>query len=212
MFISNKLRANQRIGPHNADIISIIYGTLLGDSSLEKRCGNVRISFQQENNNCEYLFWLWNKLSRSGYCSSIKPILKFRISVKGKKRFYYRFNTFTFSSLNFLYYQFYKNNSIIKRVPDNIGCYLTPLAFACWIMDDGCRVGMGLKLCTNAFFKEDVLLLIDTLINNFNIKSNLNESGIVNQWVIYIPKSEIHKVQKVVKPYIVQSMYYKIQL
>jgi hypothetical protein len=44
------------IGPHNVDILSILYGTLLGDSSIEKRCNNIRFSFQQENRNVEYLF------------------------------------------------------------------------------------------------------------------------------------------------------------
>lgn len=51
-----KLRAINRIGPHSLEILSILYGTLLGDSHIEKRSNNVRISFQQENSNCEYLF------------------------------------------------------------------------------------------------------------------------------------------------------------
>jgi len=49
------LRATSRIGPHPEHIIAIIYGTLLGDSQCEKRIDNVRISFQQENSNAEYL-------------------------------------------------------------------------------------------------------------------------------------------------------------
>jgi len=53
--IITKLAGNKRIGPHPEHILSIIYGSLLGDSHLEKRINNVRISFQQENNNMEYL-------------------------------------------------------------------------------------------------------------------------------------------------------------
>jgi hypothetical protein len=49
------MAGNKRIGPHPSHIISIIYGTLLGDSYLEKRINNIRISFEQENNNMEYL-------------------------------------------------------------------------------------------------------------------------------------------------------------
>jgi hypothetical protein len=51
-----RIRGDKRIGPHIDKVISIIYGTLLGDSHLEKRVQNVRISFQQENSNVEYLF------------------------------------------------------------------------------------------------------------------------------------------------------------
>jgi ubiquinol-cytochrome c reductase cytochrome b subunit len=35
--------------------------------------------------------------------------------------------------------------------------YLTPLALAIWIMDDGCRAGKGLKLSTNCFSYEENL-------------------------------------------------------
>ena len=34
--ISNKIRGLYRIGPHNIDILSIIYGSLLGDAHAEK--------------------------------------------------------------------------------------------------------------------------------------------------------------------------------
>ena len=54
-FSYGKLRGDKRIGPHPEHVLSIIYGTLLGDSHLEKRIENVRISFQQENTNVEYL-------------------------------------------------------------------------------------------------------------------------------------------------------------
>ena len=206
------LRAIERIGPHNKDIISIFYGTLLGDSHIEKRCGNVRITFQQENKNCEYLYWLWKEISIANYCTLIKPKLKKRIGYKGKIRFYYKFSTYTYSSLNFLYNEYYYNNSSYKRVPLNINEKLTPLALACWIMDDGGRVGVGLKLATNAFIKEDIELLKNALLVNFNIISTLHKSGKLNQWIIYIPKSEIKNLQNIVKPYIVKSMLYKIQL
>jgi hypothetical protein len=34
---SKKLTSYQRIGPHNKDVISIIFGSVLGDGHLEKR-------------------------------------------------------------------------------------------------------------------------------------------------------------------------------
>jgi hypothetical protein len=44
-----------KVGPHSQYILSLIYGTLLGDASIEKRSNNIRITFQQENKNVEYL-------------------------------------------------------------------------------------------------------------------------------------------------------------
>jgi len=61
-MLFQRTKAHKRYGPHNIDIISIIFGTLLGDSHAERRSYNTinkgrgtRISFQQENSNMEYL-------------------------------------------------------------------------------------------------------------------------------------------------------------
>jgi hypothetical protein len=53
----NRIRSEKRIGPHNFDILSIIFGSLLGDGHAEKRLkGNgTRISFYQEGSHLTYL-------------------------------------------------------------------------------------------------------------------------------------------------------------
>jgi ubiquinol-cytochrome c reductase cytochrome b subunit len=52
-----KLRSDLRIGPHNEDVISVIIGSVLGDSHLEKRKYGIgtRIIFEQCNRNVEYI-------------------------------------------------------------------------------------------------------------------------------------------------------------
>jgi hypothetical protein len=50
-----KIRAIKRIGPHNIDILSIIFGSLLGDSYAEKHGNGTRICFQQERSHNTYL-------------------------------------------------------------------------------------------------------------------------------------------------------------
>jgi ubiquinol-cytochrome c reductase cytochrome b subunit len=52
-----KLTSKERIGPHNIDIISMIIGSILGDTHLEKRTNGIgtRVIFEQSNNNVEYL-------------------------------------------------------------------------------------------------------------------------------------------------------------
>jgi ubiquinol-cytochrome c reductase cytochrome b subunit len=46
-----------KIGPHHIDVISLIIGSLMGDSHLEKRKKGfgTRIIFEQSNHNVEYL-------------------------------------------------------------------------------------------------------------------------------------------------------------
>jgi LAGLIDADG DNA endonuclease family. len=64
--------------------------------------------------------------------------------------------------------------------------YLTPLSLAIWIMDDGCKVGSGLKLSTNSFAYSDCLFLIKLLFDKFNLKSSIQSTGVINQYNIYI--------------------------
>jgi ubiquinol-cytochrome c reductase cytochrome b subunit len=64
--------------------------------------------------------------------------------------------------------------------------YLTPLSLAIWIMDDGGKVGSGLKLSTNSFAYSDCLFLTKLLFDKFNLKSSIQSTGVKNQYNIYI--------------------------
>jgi heme/copper-type cytochrome/quinol oxidase subunit 2 len=51
------VRAKRRIGPHDKDVISVIIGSLLGDSYGNKRCvDGTRFCFRQSIIHKEYLF------------------------------------------------------------------------------------------------------------------------------------------------------------
>jgi hypothetical protein len=53
-----KLHAQQRILVHNIDILSLLFGSLLGNSDAECRNNKIpyiRFILQQENSNVEYL-------------------------------------------------------------------------------------------------------------------------------------------------------------
>jgi ubiquinol-cytochrome c reductase cytochrome b subunit len=206
----NRIRANYRIGPHNLEILSIIYGTLLGDSQAERRAnGNgTRISFYQEANHVEYLLWLYNKFSSQVYCNPIAPKIQTRLSKGGKIRNIIRFHTFTYSSFNYIHEDWYSNG--VKIVPYNIETYLTPLALAVWIMDDGARVGSGLKLSTNSFSFEETTQLVFILNKLYGIKSSVQSAGSLNQYIIYIWSESMLKLRQLVKPYMVSSMLYKL--
>ena len=92
----------KRIGPHNKDIISIIYGSLLGNTDAEYRKDGhgTRISFSKESINIDYLLWIHSLVSDCGYCNPKVPKIQSRIGTKGKIRYIIRFHTFTYSSFN----------------------------------------------------------------------------------------------------------------
>ena len=204
----NRIRANYRIGPHNLEILNIIYGTLLGDAHAERRINGTRISFYQEANHAEYLLWLHSKFASQGYCNPVVPKIITRLSKGGKIRNIIRFHTFTYSSFNYIQEDWYLNG--IKFVPQNIDTYLTPLALAVWIMGDGSRSGSGLKLSTNSFTFEDTTRLVLNLNKLYGIKSSVQNAGHLNQYIIYIWSESMLKIRQLVKPYMVSSMLYKL--
>jgi len=212
-FIITKIKipAEKRIGPHNKELLSILFGSLLGDCHAEYRSkGNgTRFCFYQESSHVNYLLWLHKELAALGYTKLNEPSIQTRLGKNGVVRKVIRFKTWTYSSLNWVHDLWYKDK--IKIIPAVIGDYLSPLALAIWIMDDGCKSGSGLKLATNSFTYSENLLLIKVLYDNFKIKANVQSAGgVLNQYHIYIFKSSMPLLQDIVLPYVHSSMKYKL--
>lgn len=234
------VRAKRRIGPHDKDVISVIIGSLLGDSYGSKRyVEGTRFCFRQSIVHEEYLFWLYRFFNTRGYCSNLEPRLYTRylkrIGIE-KKYYGYEFNTYTFRSFDWIYKMFYKNGK--KRIHPNLCEYLTPLALAIWISDDGCWTKSGVRIACNAFSLKEVELLIEILDKNFGLVSNIQnisspsflapslrggeESMIgmssswttfqASQYSIYIQSKSIPKLREIVSPFIHNSMLYKLGL
>ena len=213
---NQKLTSKERIGPHNKDIISIIIGSTLGDTHLEKRKNGIgtRVIFEQSNRNVEYLMWFHAYFSSKGYCSCTKPKLKIRIKQEGKVYYQYRINSYTFSSFNWIHEMFYKlvDGKYIKFVPLNIEEYLTPLALAIWFMDDGSSKGKGASIATNCFILEEVNFLCKVLKSKYNIIATPKKYGKNKGHIIYIHSNSMKFFTSIVKPYLLPSLYYKLGL
>jgi hypothetical protein len=100
IYLNNKpkvsrLKGIYRIGPHNKDIISIIFGSLLGKAHGEKILLGIgtRISFHQEAVHVEYMLFLHKLFSELGYCNHKLPVITTRLGSKGKIRKIVRFST-----------------------------------------------------------------------------------------------------------------------
>lgn len=103
---------------------------------------------------------------------------------------------------------FYKNGK--KVLPLNIYDYLTPLALAVWIMDDGGWANSGIRIATNSFSLKEVELLNDVLKSKYNLETTIQSIWKENQYSIYIKKESVNNIKNIVGPYIHSSMLYKL--
>ncbi len=211
-----KVKASNRIGPHNEEVISVIIGSLLGDCYASARTiEGTRFSYRQSKIHKDYLFWLYEFYYSRGYCSNLKPRMYTRRLTDKKskyiKEYYgYEFNTFTFRSFNWITKMFYKKGK--KIVSAKLEQYFTPLALAILIMDDGCWAKPGVRLATNSFKLNDVQFLADLLKKLFDLNCTIQKINTPGQYSIYIKAESVLKLRKLVLPYIIPSMRYKLGL
>ena len=213
-FHSN-VRASLRIGPHNEDVTSVIIGSLLGKSIINtKPRDGTRIVLRLKSN-MEYVQWIYNFFFARGYCSNLEPRMYKRVlKNKGsddKTHYGYEFNTYTFRSFNWIHKMFYKKGVKYINV-DLVPKYITPLALAIWISDDGGWAKPGVRIATNSFNLKEVEFLVKVLQSKFGLDctiQTLKPSGNCN---IYIKGSSVPKLRELILPYLHTSMHYKLGL
>ena len=207
-----KVRASKRIGPHNEDVLSVIVGYLLGDCYGNRRSvEGTRFAFKQSIVHKEYLFWLYNFFYTRGYCSKLEPrkyTRKLKSGFKIKQHYGYEFYTFTFRSFNWIYEMFYHKGK--KRINTKIEKYLTPLALAIWIMDDGGWANPGVRISTYNFDEKEIKYLVLLLKNLYDLDCTIQLLKNGTQSCIYIKKESVAKLVKIVLPFMHTSMYHKL--
>ena len=70
-----------------------------------------------------------------------------------------------------------------------------------WIMDDGSRVGGGLKLCTHRFTYNECLYLKSLLVTKFNLVVTVQSAGAKNQYNLYIHKGSVPLLYSITKEF-----------
>ncbi|KAG0122317.1 homing endonuclease [Tuber indicum] len=78
--VKNRIKGIERIGPHSKDIVSIIFGSLLGDAHAEKRKNG------NEATHVKYLSWMHNQFAIAGYCNPVIPKIGQRLGKNNKVR------------------------------------------------------------------------------------------------------------------------------
>ena len=125
-----------------------------------------------------------------------------------------RFKTLTKEIFNEYHNIFYKSN--VKILPSNIKDLLkSELALAVWYLDDGalrtdCR---ALRIHTNNFTYNEVVVLQDVLLVNYKIHSQIHKQGKTYNLYIGSINKQSDKFCNLIRPVIaskIPSMVYKL--
>lgn len=80
-------------------------------------------------------------------------------------------------------------------------------------MDHGAWINnRGIKLCTNCFILSDVKQLVNILEAKYKLKLAIHSAGSLNQYNIYIPKSNLPILIPLIIPYLHPYFLYKLNM
>jgi hypothetical protein len=105
---------------------------------------------------------------------------------------------------------FYKKG--VKYINADLVKYITPLALAIWISDDGGWAKPGVRIATNSFKLKEVEFLVEVLSNKFGLDCTIQTLKPSDNYNIYIIGSSVPKLRSFVLPYLHPSMHYKLGL
>jgi hypothetical protein len=190
------------------EIRQVIFGSLLGDAHLskEKRSLNSRFSFIQSESHYNYFLSFWNIITQVSPCS----FSKYSYLDKRTNKIYvsYRFRTRTHNIFTEFYTLFYINNR--KTIPLDLSL-LTPLAITHWISQDGTKgTSGGFYFCTDSFSKSECLRLSEHLEMQYMLSTSLHKTS-KGHYRIYIKAKSLKDLERLVIPYIEESMKYKVK-
>lgn len=182
--------------------LEILYGSLLGDMCLTDGWKNVRPAIAQGGNQEAYFDYK---------CSFFEGLLgKISKTPRYDKRTDKWYNKFSVRFLAHPIYttikkDLYPNNN--KTVTLEWLNKITPRGLAFWFMDDGCNDG---TIATNSFSLDEHKLIQTWFKDTYGIECTIHNAS-NNQHTIYIKMGSREKFEKLIFPYMIPSMYYKLK-
>lgn len=180
-----------------------IVGCLLGDGhlSLGFQTRNPKFKCEHSTKQKEYVIFKHDLLKSLGS----KLRYNKRKTIDPRTNIYYESYSVDLPAnpeLLYFYNEFYKPKKVITK---EILKYYTPFAMAIHFMDDGCNQKSGYNISMNCFDKESLNIYVDFMKEQYNIDCSVHKSG-----VIYIKAKSVKTFYNLVKPYIIESLLYKI--
>lgn len=188
----------------------VLVGTLLGDSCLETQNEGrtYRLKFEQSVAHAPYA---WHMYSLFRQWVLTPPRERVSRSRNGTYSRNVVFQTVSHAAFSQYARQYYAERK--KKVPELIGEWLTPRGLAYWFMDDGSvksAQSKGVILNTQAFTLDDVERLIDVLRRTFGLQASIRPQS--DGYQIYVSGRSHEDFSKLIEPYMIQEMRYKVPL
>lgn len=190
----------------------LIIGSLLGDGTMRLGRNAQNVNFKVEHGlmQKEYVMWKYQILKPFVFT---EPKISYRYDRNGNKyEKSWWFRTIRHPCFTEIYKEFYKGDGYRngnKVVPIWLKDELTPLMLAVWIMDDGSFSRNKIDISTYSFSLEEIIFLQDCFDKLFDIEVKYyrdRDKG----YRIYFNQNETKKLTKIISPYIIPSMMYKI--
>jgi len=175
---------------------AIIIGSLLGDGSMRCRA-NALLEVNHSIKQKAYVDWKYKNLRN---LVSSPPKARRGEGV----RIAYRFTTKSLPVLTRFYRKFYKDGK--KIIPDNLK--LNPLSLAVWFMDDGSKSYRAVYFNTQQFDSDSLSKLIKLLKSGFDINARPNKDK--KYYRLRIAVESVVKLRKIINPYLLPSLKYKL--
>jgi len=184
----------------------VIIGCLLGDGRLECRSkeNTARLRIHHGYNQEKYLFWKY-EIFKNIVSTNPKKIV-WKDTKRNINCISWYFHTLTLKELGDIYLLFYKEGK--KVLPKNLYNLLTPISLAIWTMDDGDNDKDSIRYNTQSFSYKEQNILKELLKKKYQLESNLNKDR--NSYRLRVKKSSKIKLIKLINPFIISSMKYKI--
>jgi biotin operon repressor len=185
----------------------MIIGTMLGDGCIAPH-GRRNKSYRLIVGHCEKQkeLVLWKKK----ILANLVNVVSKRDDIRGNSTMY-TFNTVTHNGFRFYDKLFYDGRK--KVIRPELENYIAPLSLAVWVMDDGSlNKKVNMRLATDGFSKEDNQTLQRILKLKFGVRSKICGYQRHNQEYNYLSMNKRNSLilSDIVKPYIIDSMQYKI--
>lgn len=187
-------------------------GSLLGDGTMRigEHAKNANHKIEHGLEQKEYVFWKYKLLKSLVFT---EPRISYRYdSLKEKYPKSWWFRTIRHPLLTEIYDLFYERDGYRngrKIVPKTIARELTPLGLAVWIMDDGSYSQRKIDISTYSFTLSEINLLCAVLKKNFEITFKFYKDR-DKGYRMYCNQVETKKLIKVISPYFIDSMKYKL--
>lgn len=195
------------------ELKEIAIGMILSDACMYKKSNHALIKFEQGYIQEEFLIHLFSLFK--SYCFMVEPGK--RIDLYGERKGLIKsfwFKTFSFYSFDEIWNLFYikSTDKAIKTIQEGLILnHLTDRGLAYWIMGDGSlqKDRKTMILHTQSYNKNENLILSRELNEKFGFRSEV----ILHKkkyFVIKFNSKDALALHNLIKPYIFESMKYKI--